>query len=329
MTCSQCASPSPDHSVPLDPYPSFPTFPQSKTRGCAFPSNGRFRSVIPPVSSVQSPFCYLFFQSDQLLHGQTADCGPAVVSTSFPLVLTSLSEKHLGPPPAVAAFCILSFVSALLFVVFYLFAILFTRMTKMGPTSSSSSLPPPLAVAPLSAAPSMSASPASPATASSSRQSTNTILPPATFSLPAKNQPTFTSSSFASSSFSSPFSSSFSLSSSSAHTSPPSTSSKASTRLQHIADHIMAPPSVAVTSFPAEAVPQAPEDPLFGLMAAYRADTSPDKVDLVSRLAQRRLFCTLFAVPFESQLEERARKKLAFLRVLPTNTNSIGNWCLP
>ncbi|ROW05105.1 hypothetical protein VSDG_00616 [Cytospora chrysosperma] len=34
------------------------------------------------------------------------------------------------------------------------------------------------------------------------------------------------------------------------------------------------------TSFPAEAVPQAPEDPLFGLMAAYRADTSPDKVDL-------------------------------------------------
>ncbi|EPE10724.1 aspartate aminotransferase [Ophiostoma piceae UAMH 11346] len=42
----------------------------------------------------------------------------------------------------------------------------------------------------------------------------------------------------------------------------------------------MASPSVAVTSFPAEAVPQAPEDPLFGLMAAYRADTSPDKVDL-------------------------------------------------
>lgn len=42
----------------------------------------------------------------------------------------------------------------------------------------------------------------------------------------------------------------------------------------------MASPAAAVTSFPASAVPQAPEDPLFGLMAAYRADTSPNKVDL-------------------------------------------------
>ncbi|KAI9794991.1 MAG: Aspartate aminotransferase, cytoplasmic [Peltula sp. TS41687] len=32
--------------------------------------------------------------------------------------------------------------------------------------------------------------------------------------------------------------------------------------------------------FPAERVPQAPEDPLFGLMAAYRRDTSKSKVDL-------------------------------------------------
>ncbi|CZT45490.1 probable aspartate aminotransferase, cytoplasmic [Rhynchosporium secalis] len=38
--------------------------------------------------------------------------------------------------------------------------------------------------------------------------------------------------------------------------------------------------SFATTSFPAEAVPQAPEDPLFGLMAAYRADTFDKKVDL-------------------------------------------------
>lgn len=38
--------------------------------------------------------------------------------------------------------------------------------------------------------------------------------------------------------------------------------------------------SVAVSSFPADAVPQAPEDPLFGLMAAYRADTFDKKVDL-------------------------------------------------
>ncbi|KAL3424000.1 aminotransferase class I and II [Phlyctema vagabunda] len=36
----------------------------------------------------------------------------------------------------------------------------------------------------------------------------------------------------------------------------------------------------APTSFSAEAVPQAPEDPLFGLMAAFRADTFDKKVDL-------------------------------------------------
>lgn len=35
-----------------------------------------------------------------------------------------------------------------------------------------------------------------------------------------------------------------------------------------------------ITSFPADAVPQAPEDPLFGLMAAYRADPFDKKVDL-------------------------------------------------
>ena len=34
------------------------------------------------------------------------------------------------------------------------------------------------------------------------------------------------------------------------------------------------------TSFPADVVPQAAEDPLFGLMTAYRADTSAKKVDL-------------------------------------------------
>ena len=34
------------------------------------------------------------------------------------------------------------------------------------------------------------------------------------------------------------------------------------------------------TLFTASAVPQAAEDPLFGLMAAYRADTSDKKVDL-------------------------------------------------
>ena len=34
------------------------------------------------------------------------------------------------------------------------------------------------------------------------------------------------------------------------------------------------------TSFTADNVPQAPEDPLFGLMAAFRKDTYDKKVDL-------------------------------------------------
>jgi aspartate aminotransferase len=36
----------------------------------------------------------------------------------------------------------------------------------------------------------------------------------------------------------------------------------------------------STTNFPADVVPQAPEDALFGLMRAFRADESPDKVDL-------------------------------------------------
>lgn len=38
--------------------------------------------------------------------------------------------------------------------------------------------------------------------------------------------------------------------------------------------------AVADTIFTEDVVPQAPEDPLFGLMAAYRKDTSDKKVDL-------------------------------------------------
>ena len=34
------------------------------------------------------------------------------------------------------------------------------------------------------------------------------------------------------------------------------------------------------TAFGANVVPQAPEDPLFGLMAAFKKDTDPKKVDL-------------------------------------------------
>lgn len=48
-------------------------------------------------------------------------------------------------------------------------------------------------------------------------------------------------------------------------------------RLSNISGH-MAGSSSSV--FTADLVPQAPEDPLFGLMAAYRNDTFDKKVDL-------------------------------------------------
>jgi aspartate aminotransferase len=61
------------------------------------------------------------------------------------------------------------------------------------------------------------------------------------------------------------------------NTSNPTRSYSPTLRLQSIFGHMS---SLSSTSFPAEAVPQAPEDPLFGLMAAYRADTFDKKVDL-------------------------------------------------
>lgn len=48
-------------------------------------------------------------------------------------------------------------------------------------------------------------------------------------------------------------------------------------RLEQLSTH-MAP--TTRTAFDAQTVPHAPEDPLFGLMAAYRKDSSADKVDL-------------------------------------------------
>ncbi|CAJ2501847.1 Uu.00g047000.m01.CDS01 [Anthostomella pinea] len=57
----------------------------------------------------------------------------------------------------------------------------------------------------------------------------------------------------------------------------PSYHGQSISRVKSIASQ-MSPPSA--TSFSAEVVPQAPEDPLFGLMAAYRADQDPKKVDL-------------------------------------------------
>lgn len=61
-----------------------------------------------------------------------------------------------------------------------------------------------------------------------------------------------------------------------------SPSSSAEDRIRQITQHIepkQASSSMA-TNFDAAVVPQAPEDPLFGLMAAYRKDTDPRKVDL-------------------------------------------------
>ncbi|KAL6896438.1 hypothetical protein GGI43DRAFT_118100 [Trichoderma evansii] len=59
---------------------------------------------------------------------------------------------------------------------------------------------------------------------------------------------------------------------------PPSASASLA-RINNIASHI-SPAMASTTSFPADTVPQAPEDPLFGLARAYRADNSPLKVDL-------------------------------------------------
>jgi hypothetical protein len=55
------------------------------------------------------------------------------------------------------------------------------------------------------------------------------------------------------------------------------TSSAPVIRLASITDHMATTTS---TVFSSETVPQAPEDPLFGMMKAFREDTFPKKVDL-------------------------------------------------
>ena len=57
----------------------------------------------------------------------------------------------------------------------------------------------------------------------------------------------------------------------------PQNATKASARLTTIKDHME---GSSPTVFTSDHVPQAPEDPLFGLMAAYRKDTFEKKVDL-------------------------------------------------
>ena len=57
-----------------------------------------------------------------------------------------------------------------------------------------------------------------------------------------------------------------------------SSSDTPAARLANIKAHIM--DGCNPTVFSSDKVPQAPEDPLFGLMAAYRKDESEKKVDL-------------------------------------------------
>jgi aspartate aminotransferase len=59
------------------------------------------------------------------------------------------------------------------------------------------------------------------------------------------------------------------------------TTSSAATKFQERLQQISNQLSPAMASpFSVDVVPQAPEDPLFGLMAAYKADTFDKKVDL-------------------------------------------------
>jgi aspartate aminotransferase len=61
---------------------------------------------------------------------------------------------------------------------------------------------------------------------------------------------------------------------------PQSTSNSATSRLQQVQAHCSPTPIAVMTSFQADFVPLAPEDPLFGLMAAYKKDDFQKKVDL-------------------------------------------------
>ena len=169
-------------------------------------------------------------------------------------------------------------------------------MTKASPTPRPSSLPPPAATPVAAVAPSVSAT--------HKRHAS-----PQTLALSAPS-----SSSFASSSISSSASSSSSFTPTATSS---SSSSAASSRLQQISKHIMSPPSNSFTCFPADIVPQAPEDPLFGLMAAYRADESPDKVDLVSFLSR----------PAQCLRILRGTKTVHVIMVAQLTAS--GYWCIP
>jgi aspartate aminotransferase len=96
-------------------------------------------------------------------------------------------------------------------------------------------------------------------------------------------------------------------SSSSSHTSAPQA------RLANISAH-MAPD--VLSAFPANAVPQAPEDPLFGLMAAFRKDTFDKKVDLGIG-AYRDNNAKPWVLPVVHKVSRNDQYQLAALLIIP------------
>ncbi|KZF25529.1 hypothetical protein L228DRAFT_244383 [Xylona heveae TC161] len=84
-----------------------------------------------------------------------------------------------------------------------------------------------------------------------------------------------------------------------------SSSSSAQSRLANISAHMS--PSTQSSVFTQDVVPQAPEDPLFGLMAAFRRDTSPNKVDLGVG-AYRDDNAKPWVLPVVKMAEEKLRK---------------------
>jgi aspartate aminotransferase, cytoplasmic len=66
--------------------------------------------------------------------------------------------------------------------------------------------------------------------------------------------------------------------------------------------------------FSVDVVPQAPEDPLFGLMAAYRADTFDKKVDLGIG-AYRDDNAKPWVLPVVKKVRQHSVSKMAFWHV--------------
>lgn len=62
--------------------------------------------------------------------------------------------------------------------------------------------------------------------------------------------------------------------------SPSQSNNRPLARLSQVTKHTMGSAGASATLFTADVVPSAPEDPLFGLVTAYKKDTSDKKIDL-------------------------------------------------